>query len=46
MTTPQAPIQAVVAHPDMLAWALRYAAIGYHIFPCHEPLHGLSLIHI
>ena len=24
--------------PNMLAWALRYAALGYHVFPCHEPL--------
>jgi len=22
----------------MLAWALRYAELGYHVFPCHEPL--------
>ncbi len=22
----------------MLVWALHYAAIGYHVFPCHEPL--------
>lgn len=24
--------------PNMLAWALRYAELGFHVFPCHSPL--------
>jgi len=24
--------------PNMGAWALRYAELGYHVMPCHEPL--------
>ena len=31
-------MQNKTSAPTMKKWALRYAALGFHILPCHEPL--------
>lgn len=36
--TPETFNTDAAQRPNMLAWALRYAELGYHVFPCHTPL--------